>query len=123
MIARLAIAAAVLAGCAQPQLFGPPTEASCPPASTLTWDSFGKPFMDAYCVRCHASTLAPAQRHGAPTFHDFDTIYGTRAVREHIDLTTAAGPAAVNTSMPPGGDAPTLEERQLLGEWLACGAP
>ena len=67
--------------------------------------------------------MAGADRQGAPSFHDFDTVFGVRAVRVHIDETTAAGPAAVNTSMPPDGDRPTLAERQQLGEWLACRAP
>jgi|GEM_PF-5129608 len=29
-------------------------------------------------------------------------------------------PDAVNEFMPPNGDKPTLEERQQLGEWVAC---
>ena len=110
-------------GCSEPPLFGQPTEATCPPTSTLTWASFGQPFMTRYCTRCHAADVVGADRQGAPSFHDFDTVFGVRAVRVHIDETTAAGPAAVNTSMPPDGDRPTLAERQQLGEWLACRAP
>jgi hypothetical protein len=40
--------------------------------------------------------------------------------RDHIDETSAAGPAATNTSMPPTGTKPTEEERRNLGIWLAC---
>jgi len=51
------------------------------------------------------------------------TLFGIKAVQDHIDETTAAGPAATNDSMPPGGPAPTRHERLQLGEWLACGMP
>lgn len=115
-------AALLLGGCEQP-LFGPPTEATCPPTSTLTYVNFGRAFMEDYCTRCHAADLMGAERQGAPSFHDFDTLFGIKAVDEHIDLTTAAGPAAVNDSMPPDGPMPTLREREQLGEWIACGLP
>ncbi len=115
---------AALAGCEDElPLFGPPTESVCPPASTLTYENFGKPFMEAYCTDCHSSELTGADRHGAPSFHDFDTVFGIRAVSEHVDETTAIGPAAANRSMPPRGDRPTDDERRLLGEWIACEMP
>lgn len=120
--AALAVVLA-LVGCGDGGLFGPPTESVCPPTSTLTYANFGQPFMAAYCTRCHASTLVGADRHGAPSFHDFDTVFGIRAVADHIDETAAAGPAATNTGMPNDGDQPTVAERTLLGEWIACGLP
>lgn len=113
-----------LAACASNgAVFGPPTESVCPAGSTLTYENFGKPFMDAYCTRCHASTLRAEQRHGAPSLHDFDTLFGIKVVFDHIDETTAAGPAATNTGMPPDRPAPTVAERMQLGEWIACGMP
>lgn len=120
----LPILVAAVAGCTGgTPLFGAPTESMCPSGSTLTYVNFGRPFMEAYCTRCHASTLRSAERHGAPSFHDFDTLFGIRVVFDHIDETTAAGPAATNTSMPPDRPAPSLEERQQLGEWIACDMP
>jgi hypothetical protein len=116
----LALAAA---GCSDPPLFGPPTQSECPPGSTLTWDTFGRQFMEDYCTRCHHSALRGEARMGATSFHDFDTVSGVRAVKLHIDETTASGPAATNASMPPGDPGPTLEERRRLGEWLACDVP
>lgn len=111
-------------GCGEEEaLFGPPTASVCPPTSTLTYESFGKPFMEAYCTRCHSSELTGAARNGAPSFHDFDTLFGIQAVSDHIDETTASGPDATNSSMPPDGAEPTLAERQQLGEWIACGMP
>jgi hypothetical protein len=113
-----------LGGCTNStQLFGPPTQAVCPLSSTLTYASFGQPFMEAYCTRCHASNLRGPDRRGAPSFHDFDTLFGIKVVFDHIDETTAVGPAATNTSMPPDTPAPTLEERKQLGEWIACDMP
>lgn len=98
-----------------------PSGATCPPNSTLTYDNFTAGFMASYCTRCHASTLEGSARHGAPLFHDFDTEAGILNVGHHVDEYAAAGPSAVNTLMPDdGGAAPTVEERQKLGEWLAC---
>jgi hypothetical protein len=120
----LVIGVAAVLGCSDtPPLFGPPTESVCPTGSTMTYEGFGKPFMDKYCNRCHHSALRGEARMGAPSFHDFDTIFGIRAVHEHIDFTTASGPAATNTSMPPDSPTPTKAEREQLGEWIACGMP
>jgi hypothetical protein len=112
-----------LAACTTTPLFGPPTESVCPSDSALTYENFGKPFMEDYCTRCHAANLRGADRQGAPSFHDFDTIFGIRVVFDHIDETTASGPAATNTSMPPDRPAPSLSERKQLGEWIACDMP
>lgn len=113
----------LVSACGDPPLFGPPTESVCPDGSTITYDNFGKNFMTKYCTRCHSSELRGADRQGAPSFHDFDTLYGIRAVSDHVDETTASGPAATNTSMPPDKPSPTLAERKQLGEWIACGMP
>jgi len=111
-------------GCGdEEEIFGPPTESVCPPTSTLTYNNFGKAFMTTYCTRCHSSELEGPDRQGAPSFHDFDTLYGIKAVSNHIDETTAAGPAAINKGMPDGVPKPTDAERYQLGEWIACGMP
>jgi hypothetical protein len=113
-----------LAGCPEEPLFGPPTQSVCPPAQTLSYENFGKPFVEKYCTDCHDSHKSGADRHGATSFHDFDTIYGIRAVYEHIDFTAAAGPTGVvNDSMPNEDPYPTVDERKQLGEWIACEMP
>ena len=112
-----------LVGCTSDPTFGPPTESICPTGSSLTYDTFGKPFMERYCTRCHSSELVGAQRMGAPSFHDFDTLFGVKAVSVHIDETSAAGPASTNDGMPLDGPSPPLAERRDLGEWIACGMP
>ena len=130
---RVLAAAALLAsqmghgdGCcsdAEDEVFGPPTASTCPQGSALTYQTFGKPFMEKYCLGCHHSDLMGADRHGAPTFHDFDTLSGIKSVSEHIDQTTAAGPASINHGMPQTDPKPTDAERHQLGEWIACGMP
>lgn len=111
--------------CGGDEIFGPPTETVCPDGGTpLTYNNFGKPFMEQYCTGCHSSELVGEQRMGAPSFHDFDSLFGIKAVSDHIDETTAAGPAAINRGMPPDGEPqPSDAERYQLGEWIACGMP
>jgi hypothetical protein len=124
MAMRRALLLLVLAGCPDESVFGPPTQSVCPPQGTsLSYENFAKPFMETYCTKCHDSKLRGDDRMGAPSFHDFDTLFGIKAVWQHVDETTAAGPAATNTGMPPMSPYPALMERQQLGEWIACGMP
>jgi len=99
---------------------GEPTGSTCPTDNDLTYESFGQGFVESYCVRCHSSELEGEARNGATVDHDFDSLEGILGVAEHIDLYAAAGPDAANTVMPPDGDKPSLEEREKLGQWLAC---
>ena len=102
---------------------GAPTESVCPNPSALTFANFGQAFFTSYCQRCHASTVTGAARMSAPADAAFDTVEDIRFHSPHIDEHAAAGPAAVNTEMPPNGMTPTEAERRQRGEWLACGAP
>ena len=105
-------------------VFGPPTMSVCPPAgTTLTYANFGQMFMESYCTKCHASDKVGEARQGAPSFHDFDSYQGIKVVADHIDETAASGPAATNEGMPEDNPKPSLAERQMLGEWIACGLP
>jgi mono/diheme cytochrome c family protein len=89
------------------------SEATCPPGGTsLTYQNFGKPFFDGYCVRCHGGANAYSSR-------SFTTVESIRSQSDRIYANAAAG----NTSMPPGPDDPTEAERDQLAEWLVCGAP
>jgi cytochrome c5 len=97
-----------------------PTNATCPSGSTLTYEGFGQPFVESYCTRCHSSELSGADRNGAPDGHDFDSLEGILSVADHVDQYAAAGPDATNEFMPPSDPRPSLAERQMLGEWLAC---
>jgi hypothetical protein len=102
---------------------GPPTGAQCPDGSALTYEDFGRPFMESYCLRCHSVDVTGAAREGAPADHNFDTLIEVQGLAEHIDGMAGAGPDSTNEIMPIGDPTPTLEERRQLAEWLACGAP
>jgi hypothetical protein len=104
-----------------------------PDPMTLTYDNFGKPFMEKYCTWCHNSTLTRSKRNGAPLYHDFDSLLGVLQTPDHIDQQTGIGPKASNDFMPPdrcpaepGGSLsvdcqkPTDDERRQLAEWIAC---
>jgi uncharacterized membrane protein len=123
-VKRLLLIALLLGACTKDSVFGPPTGSVCPDEGTqLSYENFGAPFMLQYCTHCHSRSKMGDDRHGAPTFHDFDTLSGIKAVHEHVDETAAAGPDAVNEGMPDYKTPPTLEERKQLGEWIACGMP
>jgi uncharacterized membrane protein len=107
-------------------MVGPLTGAKCPEAgSTLTYDNFAKQFFTSYCVSCHGEKVTGAARMGAPADHNFDTYADVDLMRMHIDQLAGSGPSSTNTKMPPMAAAkkPTLEERQKLSEWIACGDP
>ena len=90
------------------------TGATCPTTSTLTYENFGRQFMDTYCVSCHAGKERP----------DLSTLANVQREAKEIAATAAGGPLGENTNMPgPGEDPePTSEERKKLGEWIAGGA-
>jgi hypothetical protein len=77
----------------------------------LTYQNFGKAFIDGNCVGCH--------NRQSPTL---TTQAEVQAARDAIDRSAAAGPNATNTIMPKDHDVP-VADRLKLGEWLACGAP
>lgn len=104
----------MLLGCKETTL----EEHPCPPErTTLTYETFGRGFMEAYCQQCHGA--ASKDRRGAPSGYDFATVDEIRRYRGRIFSRAAAG----NTTMPPGPDDPPIEERRRLADWLACGAP
>ena len=93
-------------------------EYPCPPeGTTLTYASFGASFMNGYCQSCHGSLSE--DRKGAPGEYIFDTVGQIQRQRDRIFARSAAD----NDSMPPGPEDPSLEDREKLAEWLACGAP
>lgn len=94
---------------------GSATGATCPPDSTLTYETFGKAFFEANCNRCHSAKT----KGESPLYDDVTAI---RANAKAIDEEAASGPDATNEEMPDDGDIPK-SEREKLGQWLACGAP
>ncbi len=121
-------AASALSCEAHPHEFGhehpdTPSGATCPPTSTLTWENFGRPFVETHCTTCHSVHRSGDARQGALPGTDFDTAENVRAWADPIDRHAAAGSLNVNRSMPTTSPVPSDEERRRLGEWLACGAP
>ena len=90
----------------------------CPEDSVLTWQNFGQPFLFDHCVGCHSSVLPEAQRAGATEGVDLETQAFAQAWLDRIYA--RAGDA--NETMPPVDSVPE-GDRELLGDWLACGAP
>ena len=93
-------------------------ERPCPEDSFLTYENFGGPFMLSYCTTCHASMLPADMRQGSPIETNFDDIEDIRDQADRIWIRAADQ----NQTMPPVGP-PSDEDRAMLGEWLACGAP
>jgi hypothetical protein len=80
---------------------------TCPPDSTLTYANFAARFFEDYCLSCHVTKHGPA----------FTSQAAIQAETGRIMDATV-----YTTAMPQGADVP-VAERELLGEWLACGAP
>jgi hypothetical protein len=129
---RVLVIFALVTGCSSSPT---PTGTTCPDPDpmTLTYENFGKPFMDTYCIVCHDQHLPLSKRNGAPLYHDFDTLQGVLEVPDHIDEQAGWGPDAHNSFMPgercpstAGGPLdrdckqPTDEERTHLAQWIAC---
>lgn len=105
---RAAMICCVLAACASDTSTGIDTATlTCPPESALTYESFGQLAIEEHCLSCHAGKENPR----------LGTVEEIRANKAAI-----LRAAVASTNMPDGGDM-LLGDRQLLGEWLACGAP
>jgi hypothetical protein len=91
---------------------GTPTQSTCPTDSTLTYVNFGQSFLASNCLECHTTRDRPVLTTQADVLANLTLI----------DEQAAAGPAATNTNMPQDASM-SVDERTLLGEWLACGAP
>jgi hypothetical protein len=107
-------------GAPGPDGAGRGTGARCAEDSPREWETFAKPFMDQYCVRCHSRNRSGEARRGAPVGHDFDTFESVLVEAAHIDRWAAAGPNGANEAMPPDGPLPSRYEREQLAEYLAC---
>lgn len=101
---------------------GADTGSTCPPggAAAPTYATFGQAFFANYCTECHSASSP--NRHGAPSDQNYDSEADIVAHATDIELQAAAGPLAINTSMPEGGRGgkPSDDERKQLGEYLAC---
>jgi hypothetical protein len=102
------------------------TGSTCPdPARpTVTYSGFAESFFASYCTRCHSSALTTQdQRNGATVHANWDDLPTIRSYLKEIDSLAAGGPNGINHIMPPSDPRPSDDERIMLGEFLACGAP
>lgn len=114
----VATVALALVSCAEDQAPAVPEDRLCPSESFLTYENFGAPFLSEHCTGCHSALVPDDMRQQAPRGIDFETLAKVRE-RDGLIFRRAADD---NATMPPIGG-PGAEERRLLGDWLACGAP
>ena len=112
VIASFIFAASFLACSGADEIEDHPCPSTPAGGTALTYENFGRAFIDAHCIICHGG----ANAHSSRAFTSVDQI---RAQRDRIFANAAAG----NRSMPPGPDGPSPEDRNRLADWLACGAP
>ncbi len=108
--------AACLAACGTDTNTSEP-DLSCQ-TSGLTYQTFGHPFVLDWCRGCHSSALPDGMRQGAPLDVNLDDL-------DHVRMWSAEIASRVAGPMPtmPPADGPSTEERELLAEWIRCGAP
>jgi len=105
---RKAVLAILVAACGvNPPVASTTSEVTCPPGSTLTYDNFGQVLIADNCLSCHAGKDNPR-------------LDSQDAVQKNAQAIISA--AVTTSKMPKSGDMVT-DERQMLGDWLACGAP
>ncbi len=106
MLHRIAIVSVLaLSACTGASSTGiEPTE--CSQESTLTYENFGKDVIANHCLECHDTE--------GPRLTSVDQI------RLHADEILQE---AVYTDAMPEDSSMPLMQRELLGEWLSCGAP
>jgi len=105
---RTVLHAAVFTACTADTSTGiTASDITCPTDSTLTYASFGAAFLADNCLACHTSKERPA----------LTTQGAVQANKASINA------VAVTSSQLPQDASLAIEERKLLGEWLACGAP
>ena len=88
---------------------------NCSRSPPLSWDNFGREFMDTHCVGCHSSLLPVRMRNGAPLGTNLDTYGDVLGLADRIEVRALGD----EPTMPPGGGPDDLE-RARLSEWLAC---
>jgi uncharacterized membrane protein len=114
IIARAA--AAVLCALARTTGCGADTDPGCD-RSFLGYDNFGSPFIVSRCRACQSVDIPTDMRQRAPAEINFDNLPEIRHWATQIKRS-----AGETQAMPPAGGPPP-SERQMLVEWLGCGAP
>jgi hypothetical protein len=106
-VLRAVLVCLAIAGCASDSSGIDPASIACPPDSTLTYENFGRVLIADQCLSCHTTKERPA----------LTTQATIQSYRQSIMNT------AVTSTKMPKDSSMLLAEREMLGEWLACGAP
>lgn len=80
---------------------------------TLTYETFGKAFLQQYCVGCH-------QGPRAPDGIDLTTLANVKTNKREIDAHAVKTPRS-KPMPPPTSPQPSAADRAKLGQWLTCG--
>jgi uncharacterized membrane protein len=85
--------------------------------SSLTFDNFADDFFESNCRTCHS--VDSTDRRGAPVAVNFDELANVKNLSNNINIRAGEG-----TSMPPSSAPafPSGGERDMLAEWIECGA-
>jgi uncharacterized membrane protein len=83
---------------------------TCDMTSVPSYQTDVAPIIDAHCTRCHAPG-------GSESSKDLSTYAGVQKWASEVLFQVST------CRMPPSGDAPSSDERQVLFAWLVCGAP
>ena len=86
---------------------------SADPCAALTYESFGKPFLQKYCIGCH-------QGAAASDGIDLSSLRGVQTNEREIDAHAVRTPRS-KPMPPPAAPQPSADERKKLGDWLRCG--
>ena len=80
----------------------------------MTWENFGREFMQNYCTRCHQSSVLDGASFPLETYAQFTTD----------DIPHRSRIAVVNAkSMPPGEPFPTELDIARFSVWIDAGYP
>lgn len=80
----------------------------------VTYDNFGKGFLDTYCLQCHVSTKKGFARRGAPKGLDWDDISAIAKEAGEMVEEVEEG------KMPPKDPKPSAGEIAKFKSWLKC---
>jgi len=91
-------------------------ELDCETSSVITYDTFGRGFLAAYCNGCHGGAVA--NRQGAPGSIVFDTAQGASMFADRIAVRVLDDDDELPPMPPAGGVTP--DDRERVRVWLTC---
>jgi len=82
---------------------------------TLTYDNFGKAFLEKHCLFCHSSAKTGFARKGAPGDANFDTLDSFKKFTDE-----SMKKVVVKKTMPPMASMLPDDERAKFKQWIEC---